>query len=276
LEGEGGQLSGETLNPQNVSTSTLTTIVDGLIINQNNVGNILQLQSAGQDRFLVATSGSVMILANSQNDTEELFSISNTTTSVFAINVRGDSRMKGIIVLENDSVAGSIATDAITGLAEVNFNYHLGTGKPVVQLTPEGDIPVVAQVTSWKKDSVGNYVGFFLKTFGLSGQAVSANVHYAVFGKPAGYSTAGDALPILTNTENDPAPIVSEPTATSTEPTATSTPVIDGDTDEISSATTTSEVIEESATTTEPVIEETETGSGVATGTASSTDNKSN
>ena len=83
-------------------------------------------------------------------------------------------------------------------------------------------------------------------------------------------------MPILTNTENDPAPIVSEPTATSTEPTATSTPVIDGDTDEISSATTTSEVIEESATTTEPVIEETETGSGVATGTASSTDNKSN
>ena len=61
--------------------------------------------------------------------------------------------------------------------------YHLGKGKPVVQLTPEGDIPTIAQVTSWKQDSAGNYNGFFIKTFGLSGQSVSANVHYAVFGK---------------------------------------------------------------------------------------------
>ncbi|MEK7668963.1 MAG: tail fiber domain-containing protein, partial [Patescibacteria group bacterium] len=232
---------GETVNPNTLATTSMTLVSGGMLVNQIADGNILQLQSNDQDKFLVATSGSVRILAEATSDTEDLFVVSNASSTVLVINARGDVKTKGTIVFESDSAAGSIATDATTGLAEVNFGYHLGKGKPVIQLTPEGDIPAIAQVTSWKKDSTGNYTGFFIKTFGLSGQSVSANVHYAVFGKQDGYTTSGNALPVLTNVSSDP--VVAEPTSSTTPE------VIPADT-----ASSTPTVIEEPVATSTPEI----------------------
>jgi len=117
------------------------------------------------------------------------------------------------------------------------------------------------QVTSWKQDNAGNYTGFFIKTFGLSGQIVSANVHYAVFGKQDNYTTSGDAIPILTNTDNsdvvepepEPEP---EPVATTTPITATSTPETIPDETSTTTPPVIEELVEDTATTTPPVVEE--------------------
>jgi len=76
----------------------------------------------------------------------------------------------------------------------VDFTYHLGSGKPVVQLTPEADYPVFAQVLSWEQDGLQNYTGFTIKTFGLDGNPASAVVHYQVVAKPDGYDTLGQAI----------------------------------------------------------------------------------
>jgi hypothetical protein len=124
-----------------------------------------------------------------------LLSVTNSTSTVFTINARGDIQTQGVIIVKDNSFAGSIATNQ-EGTAEINFTYHLGTGKPVVQLTPEGEVPVFAQVLSWKKDSQQNYIGFTMKTFSLSGVPVSAVVHYSVIGKQEDYQTLGEALQV--------------------------------------------------------------------------------
>jgi hypothetical protein len=92
-------------------------------------------------------------------------------------------------ILENISY-GVIVTDE-EGKAEVRFSYDLGTGKPVVQLTPESETPTFAQVSSWIKDGDGNYIGFNLATYGLGGTAIRAIVHFNVTGKQESYETNG-------------------------------------------------------------------------------------
>jgi hypothetical protein len=230
-----------------ISSSTMT------------VGYLLQLQDEGQDRFMVATSGSISVLTQGIDDNDIVLTINRNSAPVFTINARGDVRIKGSIVIESDSFAGSIATDATTGLAEIDFANHLGTGKPSVQLTTEGDVPAIAQVASWKTDGQGNYIGLVLKTFGLEGQTVSANVHYAVFGKPEGYTTKGDALPILTNSQMT-TPEQTIETATSTQPTITETATSTESTatepaqEATSTAPTVIEPITEQATSTQEII----------------------
>jgi hypothetical protein len=108
----------------------------------------------------------------------------------------------GVIVVKDDTFAGSVATNA-NGEAEIEFTYHLGTGKPVVQLTPESSVPVFAQIMEWTQDSDDNYTGFKIKTFGLGGGLASAVVHYNVTAKQADYETVGAIT------------VVSEPNTTS-------------------------------------------------------------
>ncbi len=148
--------------------------------------------------------------------------MSNGPDQVFNINARGQLAVTGTIIIKNDSFAGSMATD-INGMAEVDFAYDLGSGKPVIELTPEAVDPVFAQVVGWKKDPSGNYIGFQIKTFNLSGAAVSTVVHYLVIGKQDGYATNGE--PVLQVAAPAPAPAVAgdstaDPGTASTTPDA--------------------------------------------------------
>jgi hypothetical protein len=189
---DSGQLSG------NVAGESLgSTALASFLINQKGSGNILQLQSNGMDRFMVATSGAMSILSQTENTTDAIVVVKNNSNEVFSINARGDVAMSGVIIVKDDNFAGSIATNA-DGIAEINFTYNLGTGKPVVELTPESDSPVFAQVSSWKKDGSGNYTGFTIKTFGINGTPASAVVHYLVTGKRDGYATNGQTVTIST------------------------------------------------------------------------------
>ena len=188
---DGGQLVGDNAGGVATSSSDAT-----FLINQKGSGNILQLQSNGVDRFMVSATGMVSILADTATSTDALFTVGTSTSPVFTINARGDAGVAGTIVMKNDTFAGSIATQA-DGTAEVDFAYDLGTGKPVVELTPEADVPVFAQVYSWKQDTAGNYTGFVMKTFGLNGTTTSAVVHYIVVGKEDGYATSGTVLQVV-------------------------------------------------------------------------------
>ncbi|MFA6405758.1 MAG: tail fiber domain-containing protein, partial [Candidatus Paceibacterota bacterium] len=236
------------------------------IIGTTTGSSMLQYQSDLQNHFTIATTGSATLLSTVSDD-QAVFAVSNASSTLATITGKGNLRLKGTIIFESDSVAGSIATDGTTGLAEVDFENHLGTGKPSVQLTPEGDIPTIAQITSWKKDTLGNYIGFFIKTFGLSGQSVAANVHYAVFGKQEGYTTSGNAIQVLSNTISGSGG--TPPTATTTSGTATATatstesvasttaPVVAPVVVDPASATSTEPVataVGEPATSTEPVV----------------------
>jgi len=187
LDDNGGQLLGQ------VGTTTQNS--NSIIIDQKGVGNILQLQQAGQNRVVFGNQGDMAILASTTIATTTLLSVTNGTTTMFSINARGDIQTKGIIIVKDDSFAGSIATNEL-GEAQINFTYDLGTGKPDVQLTVEGEIPAIAQVVSWIKDSQDRYIGFKLKSFNLSGNPASVIVHYLVIGKQDGYTTSG--APVLT------------------------------------------------------------------------------
>jgi hypothetical protein len=187
LDDNGGQLLGQ------VGTTTQNS--NSIIIDQKGVGNILQLQQAGQNRVVFGNQGDMAILASTTIATTTLLSVTNGTTTMFSINARGDIQTKGIIIVKDDSFAGSIATNGL-GEAQINFTYDLGTGKPDVQLTVEGEIPAIAQVVSWIKDSQDRYIGFKLKSFNLSGNPASVIVHYLVIGKQDGYTTSG--APVLT------------------------------------------------------------------------------
>ncbi|MDE2312255.1 MAG: right-handed parallel beta-helix repeat-containing protein, partial [Patescibacteria group bacterium] len=181
-----GQLASATFS---VIASASSTDV-AMLINQQGTGNLLQLQQNGQDRLLIANDGSLSLLASTTIATSTVLTVNNGTTTVFTINARGDAAVAGVITIKNDTFAGSVATDQ-SGQAQITFSYPLGTGKPVVQLTPEADFPVFAQVISWATDTNQNYLGFTIQTFGLNGSTTSAIVHYLVVGKEDGYTTNG-------------------------------------------------------------------------------------
>jgi hypothetical protein len=172
-----------------------TTDTTAYIITQQGSGDILQLNTGDVTRLLVKNDGATIITSAATEATEIVFSLNNETGPVLTVNARGDLATQGTIFIKDNTFAGSIATDA-TGVAEITFSYNLGTGKPVVQLTPESDVPVFAQVGGWKKDSSGNYTGFTIKTYGLQGAVVSSVVHYIVVGKQDAYQTNGSVIQV--------------------------------------------------------------------------------
>src|SRR6185436_5742600 len=149
---------------------------------QQGSGDLLQLQSAGVNKLLVKNNGELNINVTPDNDQSALFVVQSHDAEMFKINARGQATFAGNIFIKDDTFAGSIATDA-EGKAQIMFTYILGTGKPDVQLTVEGDVPAFAQITSWEKDQDGNYTGFNLKTFGVNADPVSTVVHYLIVGK---------------------------------------------------------------------------------------------
>ncbi|GEM_PF-1699816 len=160
------------------------------MIKQEGSGDILQLQSDGIDRLIVANNGSMSLNTTPVDDADLILNVMAADTSKFSINARGDLAVSGVIVIREDSFAGSIITEE-DGLAEITFAYHLGTGKPVIQLTAEAQLPVFAQIVEFKTDDDGNYTGFVIKTFDLISAPVQAIVHYTVFAKQDGYETFG-------------------------------------------------------------------------------------
>ena len=190
-----------------VASSTNTSF----LINQKGSGDILQLQTAGMSRFMVRNDGSVLVNASSTLVTDKLVVVKNNDAEVFSINARGDASIKGTIFIADNTFAGSIATNQ-DGESTITFSYDLGTGKPVIELTPEAATPIFAQVVSWQKDAEQKYTGVTIKTFGLAGTPQSAIVHYIVVGKGESYTTQGSVIPVISapQTQTSPPP-ASEP-----------------------------------------------------------------
>ncbi|MDP3986114.1 MAG: hypothetical protein Q8P77_01625, partial [Candidatus Veblenbacteria bacterium] len=176
-------------------TQALFAQTDGVayLINQQGSGDLLQLQADGVDRLLVKNNGAVLVNTTTTEPSETLISVKSAEADVFTLNARGDVSIAGNIIVTDSSYAGSIATNA-NGLAEVQFTNHLGTGKPSVQITPEGEQVVLAQVSHWMKDENQNYRGVVIKASNLDGTPASTIVHYVVVGKPAGYETQGQIV----------------------------------------------------------------------------------
>jgi hypothetical protein len=118
------------------ATSTLpvaTTSLTSFLINQKGSGNILQLQASGQDRFLVATTGSVSILA-SATSTQNILTVYNGTSTMFAINSVGDVQTTGHIVVGKDT-AGTVTIKAGDDQVDVSFDRaYLTTPKVIISV----------------------------------------------------------------------------------------------------------------------------------------------
>jgi hypothetical protein len=168
-----------------------------ILINQKGSGDLLQIQSDGTDKLLVKNNGELNINVTSFSDSDSLFVVKSNDSEVFNINARGQVSTTGNIIVRDDTFAGSIATGAEGG-AQITFTYDLGTGKPDVQLTVEGETPAFAQVAAWKKDANNNYTGVTIKTFAPAGGPASVIVHYLVVGKEPDYQTSGKVMQVVT------------------------------------------------------------------------------
>ena len=240
---------------QATETQALFAQTDGVayLINQQGSGDLLQLQADGVDRLLVKNNGAVLVNTTNTQDTDTLISVKSAEADVFTLNARGDVTVAGNIIVTDSTYAGSIATNA-QGLAEVQFTNHLGTGKPSVQITPEGEQVVIAQISHWMRDENQNYTGVVIKAANLDGTPASAIVHYLVTGKPAGYATQGQTIVVYS--EPQPTPEVAGDTTTTTN-TTDEPPVTDtATTDTTTTDTTTTDT---QPTADQPVVETTPT-----------------
>ncbi|MDO8715556.1 MAG: hypothetical protein Q7J73_01930, partial [Dehalococcoidales bacterium] len=217
-----------TFNEGNSSTKLIADTVASAayIIDQRGSGDLLQLKNADISRLLVKNNGAIFINVKPADLDDLILAVSTDVEQILTINGRGDLTIAGIIGIYNDSFAGSVATGT-DGATIINFNYHLGTGKPVVQLTPEGTAPTFAQIVSWQQDASSNYTGFIIKTVDLKGKSVSAIVHYTVTAKQADYNTSNLEL-LVTNSNSATAsssPLVLPTSNPSSIPEPSSTPV---------------------------------------------------
>ena len=220
-----------------IQGGTASTMVEtsadqaAFVINQNGAGDLLQMQASGIARLLVKNDGTVQINSATSALTDNVVVVKNNDAEIFTINARGDVAIQGVIRINNEQFAGSIKTDN-NGEASVAFDYDLGTGKPVVELTVEGDMPTLAQVKNFSTDATGNYIGFSIKTFTPSGSNMSASVHYLVIAKPLGYATKDVVITVVSS----PSEVIPPPSGgsgggggetTDTTPLADTTPPVD-------------------------------------------------
>jgi hypothetical protein len=208
IEGQQLQSGGEDLTSNAASTFVIQQQANE---DEEAVSDILQLQSGDANRFMVSSTGATSILSNLNCELEEdscpsVLKVTQANTELMNIDARGTLTLAGTIFIKDDSFAGSVATGD-SGLAEITFSYHLGTGKPVVQLTVEAQIPVFAQILEFKQDEDGNYTGFVIKTLDLIASPVQAIVHYNVTGKQADYITLGE---VVESSPENLAPIIIE------------------------------------------------------------------
>ncbi len=195
---------GNVMLQRNTASTTLvasTETAAAYIIDQQGSGDILHLQQNGTDRLLVKNNGTVNINTEPVSAQDLVLEVKADDNAVFSINARGDAFISGVLVIKDDTFAGSIAT-LEDGTAEIEFSNHLGTGKPVIQLTAESEFPVVAQIIEFKKDNKNRYTGFVIKAFSLNGETVSSVVHYTAFAKQSGYETFGEVVLVVDNSSS--------------------------------------------------------------------------
>ncbi len=239
-----------TLQRAGSTTFEATTDAAALLVNQKGAGDLLQLQANDVNLFAVK---------NYSADTDNIVVVSSKDADVFTINARGQATIAGNIIVKEDSFAGSIATDQ-TGAAKVMFAYDLGSGKPDVQLTVEGETPALAQITGWEKAS-GNYTGFDVKTFKPDGTPASVIVHYLVIGKEKDYATSGTVVEVVNqpSTTTTTTPPVDSTSSTTTPTDTTTTPTNSIPTDTTTSSSTTGTTTVPDTTTTAPTDSSTTT-----------------
>ncbi|MEK7640840.1 MAG: hypothetical protein AAB389_02490, partial [Patescibacteria group bacterium] len=234
---------------------------NSFIVNQNGSGDILKLQQNESDRFLVRNDGTVQILAqpNDEDPDSPLLVIKSKDSEVFKINLRGDIETQGVIRVKNNSFAGSIETNE-NGEAEIKFDYHLGTGKPSVQLSIEDENRelILAKLSKFLKDEEGNYLGFLAKAFDAHDgkPATSTILHYIVIAKGADYGTSSSTPALI---------VVPEENSASTTPVEIiiiENPSAEAPPDPV--AVEIAEVKEAPATTTEEFVESTTTPESVS------------
>ena len=168
---------------------------------------------------LLADNGGLNLNTTPADETENLLVVESNDSEVFTINARGQATFTGNIFIKDGSFAGSATTDE-EGNKDITFTYHLGTGKPDVQLTVEGETPALAQIAGWTKDTEENYTGFKIKTFTPAGDNISTTVHYLVVGKETGYQTSGAVVEVAPGDETSIPEIIPPPnTAPDPEPT---------------------------------------------------------
>jgi hypothetical protein len=226
---------------QHFGSSVFETTSDAaaVLVNQKGSGDLLQLQSNGVDKLLVKNNGELNINVTPADATANLVVVKSNDAEVFTINARGQLAITGNIIVKDDTFAGSIATNT-DGEAHIAFTYDLGTGKPDVQLTVEGEVPAFAQVGSWDKNTDGNYTGFTIKTFAPAGGPASVIVHYLVIGKEPAYETFGSVMQVVTtptppgtgvqgtgSAENTPPPTDTVAPPSETPPVEVTPPLVD-------------------------------------------------
>ena len=115
LGGNGGQITGQVGSLPSSSPASF-------LIDQRGNGNILQLQAMEQDRLLVASSGSVTILANISTSTASstVLTVENGSSTLFSINSVGDASFVGHIIVGQDS-AGTATIKAGDNQTTITF-----------------------------------------------------------------------------------------------------------------------------------------------------------
>ncbi len=131
------------------ATSTLPLFQRGgggssFLIDQRGSGNILQLQTNGQDRFLVASSGAVSILANADCALSLFFNegrvgerlcpvltVSNASSTLFTINAKGDAQFTGNIIVSKNT-AGTAVVKEGDNLVRITFEHPYTTVPKVI------------------------------------------------------------------------------------------------------------------------------------------------
>src|SRR5205085_1313001 len=79
-----------------------TTSEAAVLVNQKGSGDLLQLQSNGIDKLLVANNGEININVTPAYDTANLVVIKSNDSEVFSINARGQAAFAGNIIVKDD------------------------------------------------------------------------------------------------------------------------------------------------------------------------------
>jgi hypothetical protein len=120
---------------QQINTDASSTPT-GMLIDQRGIGTILQLQQNGQNRIVFGNAGDFSIMASTTIASTTLLSVSNSTTSLFTINARGDLFAKGHITVGHDT-AGTATVNPGDDQVTVTFDYPYNS-VPKVVVTMQG------------------------------------------------------------------------------------------------------------------------------------------
>ncbi len=227
------------------ATSSLVT-QDNFLINQQGTGSLLQLQSGGQNRLLIANNGSFNLFASTTISTSTILSVFNGTTTEFSITAAGhitvgqDTAGTATIKAGNNqtTVTFNVPYDSVPKIAVTvqglpNFFYGVATK------TPDGFVIQTSQPVT--ADTSFDWIA--LAQPSTSTSVSSLNAQIVVVSRPAGQGQISSVGSIASGT--------STPTGSvgATPPDASSTPPASGT---VAGTSTTASVTPPPATTSTP------------------------